>query len=455
MVDPRDDPRGVAARDESEEHSMPGLESAPKLAARGPSTIEELESARQQVLGENDAYRSYETAFYEAVPAEPTDDEGKVKVGVGRYLLGQESRALDLLSQQKGELPGYIRAKIQLGRGDCRKALREIDSVLEKKPASMPARLVRIEALAQAGDQPSLEKDAKEFQKQFADAVHAPYVQALLKEIEGDYVEAVRLYQQTLAMEPTHGGALFRLAYHESLRGDAETAIDLYERLCNQKPAPLGALLNLGILFEDDEDYQLAQNCFQRILDFDPTHPRARLYLADVSASASQFYDEEKKRNEDKHAAVLSIPVTDFELSVRSRNCLANMNVRTLGDLISLSEQELLAFKNFGETSLTEIKQILMQKGLKLGMIAPKPDSQVGIRPIESVDQANAIHKPVAELDLSVRSRRALDTLGVRSLGELANLSEQQLLACKNFGQTSLMEIKKKLEAYGLGLRAE
>ncbi len=433
---------------------MPGLES-PKLAASGPSTIEELEAARRQVLGGNDAYRSFETAFYEAVPAEPTDDPGKVRVGVGRYLLGQESRALELLEGQKGELPAYVRARIHLGRGDCRRALRELAPLLEKRAAGLHARLARAEALAQLGDTAALEKEAGDLQKQFGDSPHAPYVQGLLHEVSGEYDDAVRLYQQALAVEPSHAGSLFRLAYHESLRGDAETAIDLYERLCNQKPAPLGALLNLGLLFEDDEDYQLAQNCFQRILDFDPIHPRARLYLADVSASASQFYDEEKKRNEDKHAAVLSIPVTDFELSVRSRNCLANMNVRTLGDLIALSEQELLAFKNFGETSLTEIKQILMQKGLKLGMIAPPPDSTVGIRPAEVVDPANAIHKAVAELDLSVRSRRALDTLGVRSLGDLANLTEQQLLACKNFGQTSLMEIKKKLEAYGLALRAE
>ena len=48
-----------------------------------------------------------------------------------------------------------------------------------------------------------------------------------------------------------------------------------------------------------------------------------------------------------------------------------------------------------------------------------------------------------------------LETLGVRTLGELGSLTETQLLACKNFGQTSLMEIKKKLEAYGLGLRAD
>ena len=64
---------------------------------------------------------------------------------------------------------------------------------------------------------------------------------------------------------------------------------------------------------------------------------------------------------------VLSIPVTDFELSVRSRNCLQKMGIMTLGDLCRCTEQELLASKNFGETSLIEIKEMLASKGLRLG----------------------------------------------------------------------------------------
>ena len=432
---------------------MSVTDSAPTLATRGVNTIEELEEARQRVLGEQEFYRAYEAAFYEAVPTDPSDDPTRLKAGLGRFLLGQESRALELLLHQKDDLAAFVRARIWLGRGDAQRAQKEIAEVVAKRPDSLAAHMVQAEAFSQLGDLAGLEKESKEVQKSHGDSPSATYVQGLLKELEGEYDQAVRLWQQTLAVEPGHTGALFRLAYHESLRGDPETAIELYERLCNVNPAPIGALLNLGLLFEDDEDDQLAQNCFQKVLDFDPNHPRARLYLADVSASAGQYYDEEKKRNEDKHAAVLSIPVTDFELSVRARNCLANMNVRTLGDLISLSEQDLLAYKNFGETSLTEIKQILVQKGLRLGMSAPKPD--LGPRVTEPVDRVQVVHKPVNELDLSVRSRRALDTLGIRSVGELAGLSEAQLLACKNFGQTSLQEIKKKLESLGLALRTE
>ena len=80
------------------------------------------------------------------------------------------------------------------------------------------------------------------------------------------------------------------------------------------------------------------------------------------------YYDEEQERREDKRNKILRTPINDFELSVRSRNCLSNMGVRTLGDLVNKTEAELLSFKNFGETSLMEIKEILRNKGLRLGM---------------------------------------------------------------------------------------
>ena len=61
--------------------------------------------------------------------------------------------------------------------------------------------------------------------------------------------------------------------------------------------------------------------------------------------------------------------------------------------------------------------------------------------------------KSVADLELSVRSRKALQRLNINSLGELASRTEAELLGCKNFGQTSLNEIKQQLASFGLGLR--
>ncbi len=78
---------------------------------------------------------------------------------------------------------------------------------------------------------------------------------------------------------------------------------------------------------------------------------------------------EEKK---DSHSTQLNEnlfrSVDDLELSVRSANCLKNANIRYIGELVVRSEAEMLKTKNFGRKSLNEIKEILSEMGLGLGM---------------------------------------------------------------------------------------
>jgi DNA-directed RNA polymerase subunit alpha len=61
-------------------------------------------------------------------------------------------------------------------------------------------------------------------------------------------------------------------------------------------------------------------------------------------------------------------PVSKLELSVRSAVCLENDNINYVGDLVQISESELLRTPNFGRKSLNEIKEVLTQMGLHLGM---------------------------------------------------------------------------------------
>jgi DNA-directed RNA polymerase subunit alpha len=60
--------------------------------------------------------------------------------------------------------------------------------------------------------------------------------------------------------------------------------------------------------------------------------------------------------------------VDELELSVRSANCLKHANIKYIGDLVQKTEAEILATKNFGRKSLNEIKEILTDMGLSLGM---------------------------------------------------------------------------------------
>ena len=60
--------------------------------------------------------------------------------------------------------------------------------------------------------------------------------------------------------------------------------------------------------------------------------------------------------------------VDELELSVRSANCLKNDNIIYIGDLVQKTESEMLRTPNFGRKSLNEIKEVLTQMGLHLGM---------------------------------------------------------------------------------------
>ncbi|HVN06894.1 MAG TPA: DNA-directed RNA polymerase subunit alpha [Bryobacteraceae bacterium] len=85
----------------------------------------------------------------------------------------------------------------------------------------------------------------------------------------------------------------------------------------------------------------------------------------------------------DKMGEVLNRSVEELELSVRSYNCLKNANIQTIGELVQKTEAEMLRTKNFGRKSLNEIKEILANMGLSLGMrpdphgrlVAPPPQA--------------------------------------------------------------------------------
>jgi DNA-directed RNA polymerase subunit alpha len=87
-------------------------------------------------------------------------------------------------------------------------------------------------------------------------------------------------------------------------------------------------------------------------------------------AEPSKVVLEEARPELEFNAALLK-KVDELELSVRSANCLKNDNIVYIGDLIQKSEAEMLRTPNFGRKSLNEIKEVLAQMGLHLGMEVP------------------------------------------------------------------------------------
>jgi DNA-directed RNA polymerase subunit alpha len=94
--------------------------------------------------------------------------------------------------------------------------------------------------------------------------------------------------------------------------------------------------------------------------------------------------EEEEEEKEEKLNENLFRPVSELELSVRSSNCLKNANITLIGELVQKTEAEMLKTKNFGRKSLNEIKGILEDMGLSLGV---KLDNFPGDRTLEKTGE--------------------------------------------------------------------
>ncbi len=285
----------------------------------------------------------------------------------------------------------------------------------------------------------------------------ALYERAMKAASNSDVQAALDLLEEAYAADPENEEVLFKLAYYLDLGGSDERATELYEILADKQPAREGVLLNLSVLYEDAGRYDEAEETLHRLLTIKPNHEIGRRYYGHVDGSFDMVIAEESEKRFVPRNMLLEQPITDFELSVRARNCLKKMNIRNLGDLLKISEPELLAYKNFGETSLDEIKELLTRKGLRLGQAAEESlqaQRREAIKAVAATVPPAILNKSVAELELSVRASKALELLKIQTLGDIAARTEAELLDVKNFGQTSLDEIKKKLGEFGMSLRS-
>lgn len=104
---------------------------------------------------------------------------------------------------------------------------------------------------------------------------------------------------------------------------------------------------------------KIARDHIQLFINFD-MEPEAE---QEVSAQDAEF---------ERIRKVLLMPVDELELSVRSHNCLRAANIKTIADLVSKDESELLKFRNFGRKSLAELSEIIEAEKLSFGMDVTK-----------------------------------------------------------------------------------
>jgi DNA-directed RNA polymerase subunit alpha len=384
-----------------------------------------------------------------------TAPNAALAAGIALSILGRHEEAIQKLQNARDCKEKYLYlASSQRGRRKYDDAANSLKKTLDLGAEPLMIHLERAGTYRQAGNLEAASKELAACTNFENVSAEYHYQLARLQEARGEYGAAIANYKAALDLSPNHANAMFHLAYRYDLSGQENEAIDIYKGIAASSPVHVSALLNLAILYEDRAEFDKASQCVDRVLESHPNHLRAILFRKDIASSKTMYYDEEKEKKKSRKNQILETPISDFELSVRSRNCLRKMNIRTLGDLLNITEAELLSYKNFGETSLREIKAVLESKGLRLGMALEDKAMRAQEPTVQgSPEDQGVLTKSVDDVQLSVRSRKCLQKLNIRTLGELTRTTEAELLGCKNFGVTSLNEIKKMLSGLGLSLR--
>jgi DNA-directed RNA polymerase alpha subunit len=134
---------------------------------------------------------------------------------------------------------------------------------------------------------------------------------------------------------------------------------------------------------------------------------------------------------------------------LRTYDCLKNEGTCLIAEFAQKKEGDLLRIPNFGRKSLKELKEVLAQIGLHLGLAVPGwPPPNIEFLSL----QAGKLLERSDELQLSVRSANCLENEGINYVGELVQKPEAEMLRTSNFGRKSLNEIKELLAQSGLHL---
>lgn len=428
----------------------------PEILEKGDLSIPEAVQFRRGVYVERKRREALEGWLQAA--GKPRDAEKAVAAALAFWTTGRPKEALEVLpGGTKSLVATYVRARCLIETGDAAQAAEVLKKAGGHEAETPDLQVLYAEALIESDDLDQAHSVLKKLQAKNDQRGEFHYVYGRYYEKSKQPEAMLEAYERAVQFEPENARALFRLGLFYDLYGEDEKALPLYEKCSDLNPTHVNALVNLGVLYEDRGDYAKAIDCYRRILKMHPTHERAILFLKDAIASTSMFYDEELRKEQERRRQLLATPIAEFEMSVRARKCLEKMQVAVLGDLVQKSEKELLSYRNFGETSLREIRDLLQAKGLALGQkVDPKPVTWYEIvHTPERDERKEMLDKPVSVLGLSVRSARCLARLRVRTVGELVDKSVNDLLEVRNFGKTSLSEIQKKLALFGFSLKAD
>ncbi|MHC4196034.1 MAG: tetratricopeptide repeat protein [Planctomycetota bacterium] len=284
---------------------------------------------------------SNQLAFAEQVEANlpKTGRKAAPAAGIGLFILGRYAESIGTLNKARDCKEKFMYLAFALREtGRWEEAIENFQKSLDHGADILTVTLEKAATYRHASDFEAAEKELRSCANLENVSAEYHYQRGRLQEALGLYEEAMESYKTALDLSPNHRKTLFYLAYRYDLSGNEEAAIDYYKQIAKTKPIYVSALMNLAVLYEDAGKFNKAAQCVEKVLNAHPTHQRAIMFEKDIQSSKTMVYDEEKEKKKTHRSQILETPISDFELSVRSRNCLKKMNIRTLGDLLNISE---------------------------------------------------------------------------------------------------------------------
>ncbi len=422
--------------------------------SKNPS-IEDVVSARNVYY----AFPRVQTEFQKILRTLESDKlpgggkpEAQKRLGIAHWIEGRLDEAVEKLEKNTDAVSRYVTSQCLIARGKPQEARNSLEKVqTTKQTARTEAAVGR--TFRMEGNLEEALKYLEKAGKKHMNSGEILYELGLCRFENGDCEGACESLDEALKVDPEHRNATFSLAYLLYQRGGDEEAVRLYEKCTAMRPVHIGAVANLAFIYEDMGRYDEAARWLQRLHEAEPSDEKIELLAKFASSCTNMYYDEERQRQAARRERLLAMPITDFELSIRSRKCLEDMDISTLGDLVNKTEAELLSFNNFGETSLAEVKSILKQKGLTLKEETPSGETTGLSR--SRISQNEALNLTLEEAGLSTRVRKCLESNKSKYLKDVCEMSENSLLEMKDFGRASLRELKRRLGYYDLSLREE
>lgn len=139
---------------------------------------------------------------------------------------------------------------------------------------------------------------------------------------------------------------------------------------------------------------------------------------------------------------VLNVGISETSLSMRVKNVLNKIGVNTIEQLVKIPEERLLYIRGFGAGSLQDLRETIYKNG--------ELRSYEEITGYNALTNPEMLNMPLQKSIFPLRVRRAIQRLGIITVGELIKTEDIEFLAIKNFGQTSLLDMKRIIRNYGL-----